>query len=197
MGIGTSREADRVAAAFGELEEASPVFKHSDNVCHAGVLFFLPALIAHGLLKGEAIYDKLKNGYYGLVTILLFLSFLALARIKNPEQIKNCRVGEFGKLLGLDRCPEVKCLRRKIGEIVDQKKAQHFNNELFSHWLDEQHSDDGFYFYIDGHVRVYHGKKATLPKRFVSRQKLCLAGTTEYWVNSVKWECHIWLSPVI
>ncbi len=184
MGIGAIREADRVAAAFGDLEEASPIFKHTDNLCHAGVLFFLPALIAQGLLKGEAIYDKLKHGYYGLVTILLFLSFLALARIKNPERIKNCKVGEFGKLLGLDRCPEVKCLRRKIGEIVAQEKARHFNDELFSHWLDEQNSEDGFYFYIDGHVRIYHGNKATLPKRFVSRQKLCLAGTTEYWVNS-------------
>jgi hypothetical protein len=184
MGIGTSREGERAAAAFGQLEEASPIFKPNDNVCHAGVLFFLPALMAHGLLNGEAIYGKLKNGYYGLVTILLFISFLALARIKNPEQIKNCKVGEFGKLLGLDRCPEVKCLRRKLGEIVEQKKARQFNDELFCQWLDEQKWEAGFYFYIDGHVRVYHGNQATLPKRFVSRQKLCLAGTSEYWVNS-------------
>ena len=40
-----------------------------------------------------------------------------------------------------------------------------------------------FFFYIDGHVRVYHGDKANLPKRFVSREKLCLSGTTEFWVN--------------
>lgn len=39
------------------------------------------------------------------------------------------------------------------------------------------------FFYIDGHVRVYHGDLATLPKRFVSREKLCLSGTTEFWVN--------------
>ena len=38
-------------------------------------------------------------------------------------------------------------------------------------------------FYIDGHVRVYHGKKANLAKRYVSREKLCLHGTTEFWVN--------------
>ncbi len=184
MGIGTSREGERAAAAFGQLAAAAPIFKPNDNVCQAGVLFFLPALIAHGLLKGEAIYDKLRNGYYGLMTILLFISFLALARIKNPEQLKNCKVGELGKLLGLDRCPEVKCLRRKLGEIVEQKKARQFNDELFCQWLAEQKWEDGFYFYIDGHVRVYHGNQATLPKRFVSRQKLCLAGTSEYWVNS-------------
>jgi len=34
-----------------------------------------------------------------------------------------------------------------------------------------------------GIVRVYHGEMANLPKRFVSREKLCLSGTTEFWVN--------------
>ena len=39
------------------------------------------------------------------------------------------------------------------------------------------------YLYVDGHVRVYHGDRAVLPRRFVSREKLCLRGTTDYWVN--------------
>ncbi len=29
----------------------------------------------------------------------------------------------------------------------------------------------------------FHGSKALLPKRFVSRQRLCLRGTTDYWIN--------------
>jgi hypothetical protein len=37
--------------------------------------------------------------------------------------------------------------------------------------------------YIDGHVRPYHGKKTQLPKRYVSRDKLCLRGVTDYWIN--------------
>jgi prepilin-type processing-associated H-X9-DG protein len=37
--------------------------------------------------------------------------------------------------------------------------------------------------YVDGHVRIYHGGKTDLPKRFVSRERLCLRGTTDYWVN--------------
>ena len=36
---------------------------------------------------------------------------------------------------------------------------------------------------MDGHVRVYNGNKTSLPKRYVSRQKLCLRGLTDYWVN--------------
>jgi hypothetical protein len=37
--------------------------------------------------------------------------------------------------------------------------------------------------YVDGHVRVYHGQKTRLPRRYVARQRLCLRGTTDYWVN--------------
>ena len=36
---------------------------------------------------------------------------------------------------------------------------------------------------MDGHIRVYHGSKALLPRRYVSRERLCLRGTTDYWVN--------------
>ena len=37
--------------------------------------------------------------------------------------------------------------------------------------------------YIDGHVRVYHGGLTKPPRRYVSRERLCLRGTTDYWVN--------------
>jgi hypothetical protein len=40
-------------------------------------------------------------------------------------------------------------------------------------------------FYVDGHVRVYHGSQTPLPRRYVSRQRLCLRGTTDYWVNAL------------
>jgi len=63
MGIGTTRESDRVEAAFGHLTEASPSFSHFQNVCNAGVLFILPALLSHGLLKGKDIYGSLKKGF--------------------------------------------------------------------------------------------------------------------------------------
>lgn len=37
--------------------------------------------------------------------------------------------------------------------------------------------------YIDGHINLYYGKETAPPKRFVSRMRLCLSGTTDYWVN--------------
>ena len=39
------------------------------------------------------------------------------------------------------------------------------------------------FLYVDGHQRIYFGSKANLPSKYISRQKLCLAATTEYWVN--------------
>jgi hypothetical protein len=182
MGIAASRESERVAASLGQLAEGLPLFEPANNVCQAGVLLLLPALLAQGLLTGKELYGQLKKGYYGLVTVLLFLCFMALSRIKTPEQLKQCKVGEWGKLLGLDRCPETKCLRRKIEQIVALGKAQQYNTVLFHQWL-QSRDEDSFYFYIDGHVRVYHGQQANLPKKYVARQKLCLPGTTEYWVN--------------
>jgi hypothetical protein len=183
MGIGATRELDRVLASVGKLQQAEPIFVVANNVCNAGVLLLLPSLIAQGLLKGMKVYGSIKKGYYGLLSILLLLSFMMLSRIKTPEQLKNCKPGELGKVLGLDRVPEVRCLRYKIKQIVSHNKASEFNHAVSEQWITEQ-DKDALFFYVDGHVRVYHGNKATLTKRFVSREKLCLAGTTDYWINN-------------
>jgi len=170
-------------AATGTLAEASTIFEPHNNVMNAGVLFSLPALLSQGLLKATDIYDPLPKGFYGFVHILLLLAFMALSRIKNPEQLKKSPPGELGKVLGLDRVPEAKCLREKLSLIIFQQKAGTFERTLSKEWIA---SDECLFFYIDGHVRVYHGYLANLPKKFVSRQKLCLPGTTEYWVNDEK-----------
>jgi hypothetical protein len=183
MGIATHNEEERVAAALGKLQEVSIQFDSSIEVCKAGVLFAYPALISQGLLKAFETYQSLKKGYYGLKQIVVLLAFMALCRIKNPEQLKKCAPGELGKIMGIDRVPEVKTLRKKLKEIFAQGKAVDFSSALTRRWLEEE-NETHFFFYVDGHVRVYSGHQATLTKKYVSRQKLCLAGTTEYWVNN-------------
>jgi len=181
LGMATTRVFERGLAAVGLLQEASPFFTHQQSVDKAGVLFALPALIAQGLLKCKDVYQELSPGYYGLRSTVLTLAFMALCRIKNPEQLKQQKVGELGSLLGLDRVPETRCLRDKIQQIVTQYKAKDFNTLLLNHWLPS--GGDEFFFYIDGHVRIYYGNKANLTVKYISRQKLCLSATTEYWVN--------------
>lgn len=108
---------------------------------------------------------------------------MALARIKNPEQIKQCKPGELGRLIGLDRVPEVRCLRKKIKLFSEQKQSTRLNNELMEHWYDKIDIKDQGFYYIDGHQRIYYGAKANLPVKYIARQKLCMSATTEFWVN--------------
>lgn len=168
-------------AAKGLLGGARPQFSDQESVLYGGVLFLLPALIQQGLFKANQVYTDIKEGFYRTESIVLTLAIMALCRIKNPEQTKQCKPGELGKVIGLDRIPEVRCLRKKIKELSNQNKCGQLSKELLGHWMPEKL--DSIFLYVDGHVRIYHGSKANLPSRYVSRQKLCLSGTTEFWVN--------------
>jgi hypothetical protein len=189
MGIATTRAGDRLLAAVGAAGHAVPEFEAHDGICNGGLLFLLPALIAQGLFKPNEIYQVPSTHYYGLNSILLTLAMMALARIKNPEQLKQCKPGEIGRIIGLDRIPEVRCLREKINLLCEQKQAQELNHKLIDHWYRGDGGDggqDASFFFIDGHQRIYSGSLANLPSKFISRQKLCLSATTEYWVNDEK-----------
>lgn len=145
------------------------------------MLLLLPFLVETGLYSFQKHFEELKKGYYYLNFIIQLLAFMYLCRIKNPEQLKSVSPGEFGKLLGVDRIPEAKCLRAKIKEISNQEKAADWNKQLAAEW---DLSEENEFYYIDGHVQVYHGHKANLGKKHVSRQKLCLPGMQEFWVNN-------------
>lgn len=53
----------------------------------------LPSLLAQGLLKAKEVFRLPASHYYGLESVVLTLAFMALARIKNPEQLKQCKPG--------------------------------------------------------------------------------------------------------
>jgi len=166
LGVAATNIEGRISSSIGGGQKAETQFGNHQNVCQAGVLFSLPALLCQGLLKAETIYSDVEKGYYKLTHILLVLAFMALSRIKNPEQLKTCNPGELGKIIGLDRIPGTKCLRERVDFICQQDKAQQYAKELSLRWIEEEYC---LYFYIDGHVRVYHGAKAKLTKKFVSR----------------------------
>jgi hypothetical protein len=136
----------------------------------------------NGLLKFSQEHLSLSKGYYSLQSLLIILAFVALLRIKSIEGVRYCDPGELGKLIGLDRIPEVKTLRQKIGYISQYGDIEKWGKELAQSWMEEDPDLAGI-MYVDGHVRVYHGHKTNLPKRYVSREKLCLKGVTDYWIN--------------
>ena len=115
-------------------------------------------------------------------SVLLTMSMIYLCRIKTPEQLKQCKPGELGRLIGLDRVPEVKCLREKLNQLSNQNKMHELSQQLLEKWLPKTPNEE-LILYTDGHVRIYNGDKANLTSKYVSRQKLCLAGTTDFWLN--------------
>lgn len=144
----------------------------------------LPALIAVGLLAHAGKYFQLPRGFYRIDTIFLLLAFMALARLKTVEDLRYCSPGEWGKLLGVDRIPEVKTLREKIGVLTQDGAPCEWAGELCREWMATDPDSAGI-LYVDGHVRVYNGSQTELPRHYVSRQKLCQRATVDYWVNAM------------
>ena len=185
MGYGTTRSLERVAAAMGELDSAPVRFEAAVDIAEGGVLLALPALLATGLLRYTPNFYKLPKGYYGIDSIFLLLAMMALARLTSIEQLRYAAPGEWGDLLGLDRVPEVRCLRSKLALLSRQDgQAAKWNTELAKDWMGELPGGE-MLFYIDGHVRVYHGSQTELPRHYVARQRLCLRATTDYWINAM------------
>ena len=70
------------------------------------------------------LYGEIGPAFYGLRTTLLTLLLMALLRIKRPEHLKERDPAAFGRLLGLDRAPEVKTLRRRLTRLAAHHRAE-------------------------------------------------------------------------
>ena len=176
------RSMDRLLAAMGLLDDALPVFASARSLPRAGVLLAIPTLVDSGLLStAEKIYGSLGPSFYGLRTTLVAYVLLALLRIPQPETLKEYPPGELGRIVGLDRIPEVKTLRRKLARLASLKGSYQLGREIARQRIAERGKVLGF-LYIDGHVRAYHGKH-TIPKAYVTRMHLAAPASTDYWVN--------------
>jgi hypothetical protein len=187
MGYGATRSLERVAAAMGALESAPVIFEAARDVPQGGVLLSMPALLTMGLLRHSGECYSLPPGFYGLSSVFVLLGLMALARIPSLEQLRYVAAGEWGSLLGLDRIPEVRTLREKLKLLcAETGRAARWNALLAEEWI-AQHEQEhqGLAFYVDGHVRVYHGCLTKLPRHYVPRERFYLRATMDYWVNAL------------
>jgi hypothetical protein len=174
-----------MAASLGMLHGAPIEFELVQDVPDGGVLLAVPGLLEFGLLNRSREMFGMAEGFYPLESIFLVLALMALGRIPSIEALRYETPGEWGKLMGLDRIPEVRTLREKITQLCAQQgSAQRWSNALAEQWMKDEPEWAGV-FYADGHVRVYHGKLTDLPRRYVARERLCLRATTDYWVNAM------------
>jgi len=176
------RSGDRALARLGLLQDAVPLFGDAQSVPRAGVLLAVPLLERHGLIQAFArVYFGIGPAFYGLRTIVVALFLGALLRIKRPEHWKEYRPEDLGAMLGLDRAPEVKTVRRKFARMAAVGRGKALMEELARRRIAED-EDRVAFLYLDGHVREYHGKFPLFEAKKAQRQVVTPAAT-DTWVH--------------
>ena len=178
----SDRSFDRQLAHLGLLDDAAAIFRDGSQIPGVGVLLAIPALVESGLFCiARKLYGEIGPAFYGLRTTLVTLVLMALLRIGRPEHLKEQDPAGFGRLLGLDRAPEVKTLRRKLTRLAAYGRAEQLGAELARRRVDQRGHLMGF-LYVDGHVRAYHGQRS-ISHAYVARRHLAMPASTDYWVN--------------
>jgi prepilin-type processing-associated H-X9-DG protein len=177
-----SRTDERVAARFGLLESAPPVFTGCARAPLAGLLLAVPALAGTRLIEtAHAVYGELPNGFYSLDTMLCEGVFRALLGETRAEGAARIDPPALGRVLGLDRAPEVKTIRRKIGLLAEAGKAGDWIAAMARRHV-TQRPGQAAVLYADGHVRAYQGTRR-IAKTHVPRLKFPAPATVETWVS--------------
>jgi hypothetical protein len=149
---------------------------------YMGAALYYPALRALGLVEAARHCFRLPNSdQFGVRAVTLTLFFLALFSKTTVEAAKYLRRWEFGALIGAERAPVVKTLRRKLAELVSQAQATEFGWLLARRWV-EQALIATAYLYVDGHMKLYGGKRK-LRELWNSQRRMPLPGFSTYFVG--------------
>jgi prepilin-type processing-associated H-X9-DG protein len=176
------RGAERVLARFGLITAAPPVFAPCARAPLAGLLLAVPALAATGLLQtAHTVYGGLPNGFYSLDAMLCEGVFRALLGEARAEGAVRVDPVALGRVLGLDRAPEVKTIRRKIGLLADAGRAGDWIAAMAARQVAAR-PEQAAVLYVDGHVRAYQGTRR-IAKTHVPRLKFPAPATVETWVS--------------
>lgn len=175
------RGGERALAAFGLIPYAPPVFTPCGRAPLAGLFLALPALAATGLAEtAHSVYGGLPNGFYSLDTMLCESVFRALLGGARAEGATRIDPPALGRVLGLDRAPEVKTIRRKISYLAAAGRAGDWIAAMAARHVADR-PEQAAVLYVDGHVRAYQGTRK-IAKTHVPRLKFPAPATVETWV---------------
>ncbi|MGH8917487.1 MAG: putative transposase, partial [Actinomycetes bacterium] len=179
------RGTERALAHAGLLSGATPVITEGASLPFAGALMVLPALAVTGLLEvAHAVYGIPKAAFYGVRSLLLTLVFAALLGEPRAEGLTRIDPQSLGRLLGLDRAPEVGTMRRRMEALAGLRRSDAVVMGLARHHVGAHPEAMGI-LYVDGHVRAYHGG-ADLSRTHLARARIAMAATTDTWLADAR-----------
>jgi len=178
-----ARTVERQAARAGLLAGAAPQVCEGGQLPAAGALLALPGLAATGLLETfeETFVDhQQRPGFYDMRALVLTVAFTSLLGEPRAQGLTRLDPAVVGRLIGYDRAPEVKTLRRRLAELAEAKRSHTLLAALAARHL-KAHPEQAGMFYIDGHVRAYHGRH-DLSKAHVARIRLSMPAEVDTWI---------------
>ncbi len=190
------RVAERQAARAGLLAGAAPVITNGASLPLAGASLILPALAVTGVIDAAArVYDVGRRpAFYGLTSLVMSVVFSCLAGEPRAEGLTRIDPVALGRLLGLDRAPEVRTLRRRMEGLARMGRSEALVRALAEAHL-SAHAEMAGIFYLDGHVRAYHGT-ARVPKAHLARARLAMPGVIDTWVTDSRGDgVLVWSGP--
>jgi len=180
-----ARDIERALAHAGLLAGAEPVITEGASLPLAGALLVLPGLGVTGLLEvAKAVYGAPKAAFYGIRSLLLTLVFAALLGEPRAEGLTRIDPLSLGRLLGLDRAPEVGTMRRRMEALAGMRRADELVMGLARNHS-AAHPEAMGILYVDGHVRAYHGG-AELSRAHLARARIAMAATTDTWLADAR-----------
>jgi transposase len=181
-GVTSEPEANAALEVTASPTEPAVVVPAQSRGRYLGAALYYPALEALGLLEAARACFRLPNSeLFGVRAVTLTLFYLSSLGKTTVEAAKHLRRREFGALVGSGRAPATKTLRRKLAELVEQAQAGRFAEILSRRWV-EQGLVATAYLYVDGHMKMYTGKRK-LAEIWNSQRRMPLPGVLTYFVN--------------
>lgn len=152
---------------------------------YLGLTLFSPALEAVGLLMiAEHVYQLTGPVRFGVRQVFWQLFCLALLQEPTIERVKHLLRADLGVVIGCGRAACAKTLRRKLAILSGGRQAVRLGVRLARHWL-EVGLLNASYLYVDGHMKVYSGKRL-VQQVWNSQRRMPLPGIEQYFVNDLR-----------
>jgi transposase len=179
---GGEDEAAHGVGPVGEGFEPPVVLPERTHGPYMGLALYYPALAAVGLVDvAREVFRLPRSERFGVRAVTLSLFFLTLLGKGTVESAKHLRRAAFGAVCGTGRAPAVKTLRRKLACLVGQAQAAAFGTGLARRWVAGGVVATA-YLYVDGHMKVYSGKRR-LQEVWNSQRRMPLPGVHTYHVS--------------